>query len=115
MAIDSDEEVAFSRRMVFVDNSNLIQSEARLRPCGSSELTEGTRKGLKKAKQQAADFPRLELDHSALCMDYHNQIVAGILASKHRQLSPHENCFHASDIQDLKLSARKPMISSTVW
>lgn len=74
--------------MVFVDNSNLIQSEACLKPSRSSAKSsklsqkESKKKSAKSAASEAADSPQLELDHSILAMDYHKQIIAGILSSE---------------------------------
>lgn len=87
VATEGDEEACFARRMVFVDNSNLIQSEARLCPCshsaGSSKISlKDSKKKMSKKPSPKADFPQLELDHSVLAMDYHKHIVAGILSSK---------------------------------
>ena len=79
--------------MIFVDNSNLIQSEAHLLPSRSSASglkaspKESKKNVAKKLDSDKAEFPELELDHSVLAMDYHKQIVAGILSSKNTSQS----------------------------
>lgn len=89
MAVEGQEEPAFARRLVFTEISSLIQSEARLVACKpeSSGLAEKTpakngKKGAKKAQAIGSELPQLELDDTVLAMDYHKQIVAGLLASK---------------------------------
>lgn len=85
MAVEADPKPGFARRMIFVDSSNLIQSEARLISSASNSLPEppsSRKKSLKNKSSGATAFPQLELDHSVLAMDYHKHIVGGILASK---------------------------------
>ena len=90
--------------MIFVDNSNLIQSEARLRPCRSSacgskaSTKESKKKDARKPDSETAEFPQLELDHGVLPMDYHKQIVAGVLSSKHIAQSPLASLSNTSHI-----------------
>ena len=89
IAVEDGEEPSFARRMVFVGNSNLIQSEACLRPtaraaaCTNTSRTKSIAKSSKDHQSNTSDFPNLEIDHSVLTMEYHKHIVGGIISSKH--------------------------------
>ena len=77
-------ELSHARRLVFVSNSNLIQSEARLRPrhqpgSAAGSQVQGKKKKGKPASQGAgAATGPLQLDHSILGMEYHKALVAGM-------------------------------------
>ena len=74
----------YARRMIFVGNSNLIQSEARLRPCKPTAPSPLTKRGSKKRQSQppTSDIPEMKIDPLVLGMYYHNLIIAGIASSK---------------------------------
>lgn len=74
VAIEEGQEFTYARRMVFVGNSNLIQSEARLKACGGPPLS---KTALRKGR-----FPELEIDHALLGMEYHSHIIAGIVSGE---------------------------------
>ena len=77
-------ELSHARRMVFVSNSNLIQSEARLRPLhqpGSAAGSQGQgkkKRGKAASRDAGAVTRQLQLDHSILGMEYHKAVVAGM-------------------------------------
>ena len=85
VATEADGQTAYVRRMVFAENSNLIQSEARLMEAaslntGTQVQQPGNRKGHKAKLPKTALLPPLKLDNSKLAMEYHKHIMAGILA-----------------------------------
>lgn len=83
VGLQEGEETRFCRRLVFVSNRNLIQSEALLQRAAN-----GAAKKQGAASQGAqTQWQGLEIDHSSLGMDYHCHIAAALSTRE----PPHAN------------------------
>ena len=69
--------MAVVRRLVFVSNSNLIQSEVRLR---SKTKEPGRIKDKAPHKEARPDDANIEI--GVLCMEYHKHILAGLISGE---------------------------------
>lgn len=93
VAVLEGEATRTVRRMAFVSNRGLVQSEAVLRGTGGNAVppSHGGKRKSNKKKSQAGNlsFEGLHVDQGTLAMEYHNNIVAGVcLGASRRSLQP---------------------------
>ena len=77
--IKDGEDSVHIRRLVFASNSNLIQSEARLR-IGPGD-TSAVPSDRQDSNPNGAEVAKI--DWGVLCMDYHIHILAGLISGQH--------------------------------
>ncbi|XP_074858669.1 eEF1A lysine and N-terminal methyltransferase isoform X1 [Carettochelys insculpta] len=86
------DHMCYFRRLIFLSNRNVVQSEARLLP---SATPKGQKKRRKDKKKQVSSSPEASrpsagqaVDRSYLCCEHHKAMVAGLALLRNPELLP---------------------------